>query len=436
MALINSTIIIADDLTGANDTALQFFKKGANARIIIDCDQDFSEAQEVDVWSISTESRNIDKETAVDRVLEVAEKLKENLGIENFYKKIDSTLRGNTGVEIIAMLEATKKDAIVVVPAYIEEGRTTIGGYQLLNGMPIERTQVALDPKAPIFDSYIPNILKKDLNSQLYELIDTIGFDVVTKGAGPITLKLNELIQKDKKIIVIDAMSNTDLEQIVLAMDKSNFDILPCGSAGLAEAISRNSEHNKQKHIEHIPNLPRRIVSGSATQLTHNQIEKLKEERKDAYFVDLSIKDVIQEINEEFIENIVQKLLQGTDVIVHSSNINKEMLDEELSSQLIDEGIAKVEFSNKITDFLSELTYEINLKTSFILVMAGGETSYKCTLKMKSSYLQILDAIAPAIPLCIDMHGKIIVTKSGNFGTNSTLCDILNYFDRLKNEKI
>ena len=72
------------------------------------------------------------------------------------------------------MLEATKKDAIVVVPAYIEEGRATIGGYQLLNGMPIERTQAALDPKAPIYDSYIPNILKKDLNHQLHDLIDVI----------------------------------------------------------------------------------------------------------------------------------------------------------------------------------------------------------------------------------------------------------------------
>ena len=168
MALIDSTIIIADDLTGANDTALQFFKKGSSAKIIIDCNQDFSELENADVWSISTESRNIDKETAVDRVLKVCEILKENLGTETFYKKIDSTLRGNTGLEIIAMLEATKKDAAIVVPAYIEEGRTTIGAYQLLNGLPIERTQCALDPKAPIYDSFIPDILKKDLNSQLH----------------------------------------------------------------------------------------------------------------------------------------------------------------------------------------------------------------------------------------------------------------------------
>ncbi|MBQ8847539.1 MAG: four-carbon acid sugar kinase family protein [Candidatus Gastranaerophilales bacterium] len=432
MALIDSTIIIADDLTGANDTALQFFKKGSSAKIIIDCNQDFSELENADVWSISTESRNIDKETAVDRVLKVCEILKENLGTETFYKKIDSTLRGNTGLEIIAMLEATKKDAAIVVPAYIEEGRTTIGAYQLLNGLPIERTQCALDPKAPIYDSFIPDILKKDLNSQLHDIIDSIGLNIIAKGAGPITLKLNELIQKGKKIIVMDAMSNTDLEQITLAMDKSSYDILPCGSAGLANAINKTNEIQEKKHIEHLPKTARLVISGSATQLTHNQIEKLKEEKKDAFFVDLTIKDIIEEIKEELIEEICEKLSQGIDVIIHSSNINKEILDDELSSQLIDAGITKDEFPSKITDFLSDLTYEINTKADFILIMVGGETSYKCALKINSSYLEILDAIMPAIPLCIDMHGKIIVTKSGNFGLNSTLVDILNYFDKLK----
>ena len=41
MTLIDSTVIIADDLTGANDTALQFFKKGKNAKILFDCNYDF-----------------------------------------------------------------------------------------------------------------------------------------------------------------------------------------------------------------------------------------------------------------------------------------------------------------------------------------------------------------------------------------------------------
>ena len=74
MAIIDSTIIVADDLTGANDTALQFFKSGCKAKIIIDCEQDFSNSQDIDVWAISTESRNIDKKEAVDQCLREAQK--------------------------------------------------------------------------------------------------------------------------------------------------------------------------------------------------------------------------------------------------------------------------------------------------------------------------------------------------------------------------
>ena len=437
MALIDSTVIIADDLTGANDTALQYFKKGCSSKIIIDIDQNFEDTSSVDVWAISTESRNTNEETAVRNVVKVSEKLKNSLNTESFYKKIDSTLRGNTGVEIIALLEVTQKDVALIAPAYIEEGRTTIGGYQLLNGMAIERTQCALDPKAPIYDSYIPDILKKDLNPQLFDLIDVIGFNTVVKGAGPIVLKINELVQKGKKVIVVDALSNTDLEQIALAIEKSNYDILPCGSAGLANALSKTRGEDTNIELNtRIPNYPKLIISGSATQLTAKQIQNLKEEEKNIFFIDLSTKDIIDGIKKEMIDEIVQKLNQGIDVVVHSSDINKELLYEEAENQLIDAGIAKNEFAGKITDYLSDLTFEIEQLSKFILIMIGGETSYKCAIKIDSRYLEVQDAILPAIPLCVDANNKIIVTKSGNFGTNTTLCEILNYFNKIKNENI
>lgn len=431
MTLIGSTIIIADDLTGANDTALQFFKKGCSTKIVIDYNQDFHNDDNVDVWSFSTESRNIDKQTAFERVVEVSKKLKENLNVEKFYKKIDSTMRGNTGVEIVAMLEAIQKDVAIIAPAYIEEKRTTIGAYQLLDGNVIERTQVALDPKAPIFESYIPDILTKDLNSHIKELIGIIGLNIITKGAGPIALKINELVQMGKKIIVVDAMSNTDLEQIALAIDKSQYNILPCGSAGLANAMNKIQENIKKDNFN-IPKLPKFIVSGSATQLTLKQIAKLKEEKKEIFFIDLEIKDIINGLSEENKKNIIENLKNGVDVAIHSSYINKEILDENDLNQLIDAGIPKVEFPSKITDFLSELTLEIQSECNFILVLVGGETSYKCANKINSVYLNVLDAILPAVPLCIDKNNRYIVTKSGNFGTIDTLVKIIDYF----NEKI
>ena len=101
---------------------------------------------------------------------------------------------------------------------------------------------------------------------------------------------------------------------------------------------------------------------------------------------------------------------------------------------MIDAGIAKNEISSKITDYLADLLYEINLKSKFILTTIGGETSYKCAKKLQSTYLEIIDNISPSIPLCVDANGQIIVTKSGNFGNCDTLKEILDYFGKLKTE--
>ncbi len=434
MTLTEPTIIIADDLTGANDTALQFFNQGYSARIIIDFNQDFSSMDNIDVWSVTTESRNADKETAVDRIIRICEKLENKLSFDKVYKKIDSTLRGNTGVETVALLEAVKKEIALIAPAYCEEKRTTIGAYQLLDGVPIERTQCALDPKAPICESYIPDIIKKDLNPAFDSLIGVIDFRTISKGAGPIILKLKELVQKGKKLIVMDAVSNTDLEQIALAINKSSFDILPVGSAGLANAINKINDTDKiNEHIKQLPNLATLVVSGSATQLTLSQIGKLKE-REDIFFVDLSLSDIIEGINDTLTDNISQKLNSKINVVVHSSYLNTEIISEKGQELLIDAGIAKDEISDRITDYLADLLFEINLKSKFILTTIGGETSYKCALKIKSAYLEIIESIMPAIPLCVDANGQIIVTKSGNFGTSDTLNEVLNYFEKLKTE--
>ena len=94
--ILSSTIgIIADDLTGANDTALQFFLKGSNTEILLGYNEELQNHVNVGTWAISTESRNIDKNDAAKTVYDSVTVLKDKLNVEHFYKKIDSTLRGN-----------------------------------------------------------------------------------------------------------------------------------------------------------------------------------------------------------------------------------------------------------------------------------------------------------------------------------------------------
>ena len=432
MAMTGAIGIVADDLTGANDTALQFFIKGSNTEIIFDTDENIQNHPNIGTFALTTESRNINAKEAAQKVWEGAKKLKDNLSVEYFYKKIDSTLRGNIAVETLAMLDAIGYDAAVIAPAFIREGRITIGGYQLLKGVPIERTDAARDSYAPIYDSYIPDILKKQVNESFYDSIATIQLNVIAKGAGPITTKLNELVSGGKKLIVADAVSAIDLEQIVLAITKSQYNILPVGSAGLANALGNvwlplNNSEPVQKII---PKLPKLILSGSKNSMTTAQINKLllDDDINNVYSIDLKLQDILSNDSDAMAERIVHNFGKDNIVIAHVSKIQDETQEEKGKEKLIDEGITKEMLASMITDYLANIAQKVKKMSECILITIGGETSYKCTNAVNCEYLQVVDSILPAISLCMDSNAGFIVTKSGNMGSITALVDIVNYF--------
>ena len=174
MFISNNIGIVADDLTGADDTALQFHLRGANTQILLDYNIFPENKANTQVWAVPTETRNVESAVAYEKVMQATKMMAENLNVEYFYKKMDSTIRGNIAVETLAMLEALGWDAAVIMPAFPQEGRTTIGGYHLLKGIPIERTEFARDPRFPIYESHIPTALRAELNNEQDELVDLI----------------------------------------------------------------------------------------------------------------------------------------------------------------------------------------------------------------------------------------------------------------------
>ena len=330
------------------------------------------------------------------------------------------------------MLEALEWDAAVIIPAFPQEGRTTIGGYHLLKGIPIERTEYARDPRFPIYESHIPTILRSELQNQQDEIVDLIELKTVIKGAGPILKKMNELIENGVKLIVVDAISVTDIEQVVLAMEKSSHKILPCGSAGCAQVLGNIwlpelENHQMEKTI---PTMPKLIVSGSATQCSAAQIQKLQDDEDidNTYFIDLKMEDILEGVNDDIITRVSENLVKDNVVVVHTSNL---IVDSQVISQILFENeLSKNQFVSKIGDYLACLTKKVLFNKDAILITVGGETSFKCCKAINSNSLQMIDAICPAIPLCMDTKAQWIVTKSGNLGNSNTLIDIIKYFER------
>ena len=97
---------------------------------------------------------------------------------------------------------------------------------------------------------------------------------------------------------------------------------------------------------------------------------------------------------------------------------------------MFDNDLSKSQFLSKISEYLAALTKRVLFNKDAILITVGGETSFKCCKAINSNALQIIDAILPAIPLCLDTKAQWVVTKSGNLGNSNTLIDILKYFEQ------
>ncbi|MCQ2744370.1 MAG: hypothetical protein MJ230_06210 [bacterium] len=425
--------IIADDLTGANDTALQFHKKGANTKILLDSDCVPMVKAGTEVWALSSESRNTSAENAILKVKKAVNTFKENFSFDYYYKKIDSTLRGHIALETLTMLLMLEYDASIIIPAFPQEGRITIGGYHLSKSIPIGRTEIAIDPHSPITESHVPTLLKTQLGENSQNLVGEIDLRTVMNGAGPILVKINELLKEGKKLLVADASSLTDIEQIVLAISKCDKKILPSGTAATAQILSKywlgGIEQETETTIK-IGKKPTLIVSGTATQITANQIQKLEQsdDFENINFIALDTQTILEGVSEDLVQRVITNLKSGVTVCIHTSNLIANF--DGFSDDSINAELTKDKLAGLITDFLGEFTKRVMAEIDLILITLGGETSYKCCKAISSNELQLIDEVTSAISLCSDINRNWIITKSGNLGTTNTLIDILGYIKR------
>ena len=425
--------IIADDLTGANDSALQFHLHGAGTQILLNDDIENLKFDGTQTWAISTESRNIPPKDAYEKVKYITQLMLDKFNPDYFFKKIDSTVRGNIAVEILGMLEILNWDASVIIPAFPAEGRVTVGGYHLLRGVPIERTEMARDPFSPICESHLPSLLLSQIGLEYENIVGSLDLKDVMKGAAPILKKLNELIAAGKKLIVVDAVSTTDIEQVLLAMNKSEYKILPAGTASSARILSDMwfADLKKEEVTQTIPELPKLVISGSATEITEAQIRMFEQSLdydENSLCVTLDTETILGGVTDELVDRIVKNLGQENIVVVHTSAVVKNF--DGFSDTSMNAELTRDKLATMITDFLADLTRRVVSQKELILILLGGETSYKCCRAIDANQLQLVDEVAPAIALSVDHNNRWIVTKSGNLGGTNTLIEILNYFEK------
>ena len=257
--------IIADDLTGALDTGVQFSKQGLQTVVVLDGEL----PKGVDVLVTDTESRSDPPNEAYEKVRKASRRF-ERVPI---YKKIDSTLRGNVGPELEAIMDELGFEKAVVAPAFPSNGRTTVQGRQLVHGLPLKETSLAEDPLCPDMD-YIPALLSQ----QVKRNVAHVNLGVVDRG--PTTLAY-EIGSRSEEILVIDATRESHLSSIAQAVYLLGDKCLACGSAGLAQELPGAfcfRGKNLKRREDGRRDFPVLVVAGSRHQATIEQLREAERE--------------------------------------------------------------------------------------------------------------------------------------------------------------
>jgi len=418
-ALKSRIAVVADDLTGACDTGIQFKKYGLDTLVLISpyFIRDLSESE---VVVIDTESRNDHSEVAYGKVKEATRALRD-ADVELFYKKIDSTLRGNVGRELDAMLDVLDADAVIVAPAFPEYGRITVGGYHLVDGVPLGMMEnIAMYEKEPR-NSHIPTILQR----QTKRKVGHITLFKVAAGLEALETEICSRIENGEKMIVVDAVAESDLKTIARVITFSKLNLIACGSAGLAKGIAEVLGVTTRK--------PVMIISGSTNSVTMRQLMRAVE-RPNSLLAEVHAGELLKSREEAEMEvrrvsdEIFKSLSSGIDVIVTSARSRLSVDRTLITGEQL--GLEKVKIREAISKSLGEIVRRVLERAEVAgLVLTGGEVALRVCEAMGIKRLKLEREILPGIPLTTivggDHDGLKVVTKAGGFGGEEALVEII-----------
>jgi len=391
---LNPTIaIVADDLTGSGDTAVQFVRAGWSTHLSIGgADEALSgpATAGVEVLAVTTNSRALPAADAARVIQQNVQQLRA-AGVSRLYKKVDSTLRGAFKAEIDAAREAWGPDTVAVIcPAFPATGRTVEQGILYVNGKPVTETSAATDPVTPVTESHIPTLL---------------GCAHVAAQAGDTPETLAQRIRQAGHTVVVDAASDADLERLARAIGLLGEHALPVGAGGLAVPLARVWAGADQT-------APVVVVVTSQHSAARAQAAALQASGADTWtpsLAQLADDAVWQAWSQPLLQSHAQSPAEAGTVLLLAPEGQLDGLDSE-----------------KVADSLGSLAAQlITTSRAAGVVATGGDGARSVLVALAARGIALVDEVMGGVPLGTLTGGTAaglpVVTKAGGFGTEDVL---------------
>jgi uncharacterized protein YgbK (DUF1537 family) len=381
--------IIADDLTGAADAAAAYGPTHSSC-VILDVDCAWPEAE---ILSINTESRYLAGEQAAAAVTSSVERA---LGQHRrVFKKIDSLLRGNVGVEVAATLarltQGRGKGLAIVAPAFPATGRTTEAGTVKINGVPNTEGSFGGDASAALAaGSLTAEVVGRESSRTTEEL----------------ARHLRNVKERGIDAVVLDASSDQDLKTIAAAAELLDFPALLVGSGGLAGHIAARDEGTAARNAQ-VRHITRTLtVIGSYSGLARQQTEALVEAGSEHITLDHATLD------DTAVPRRVAEAMARTDVVLTPDPMGT-----------VDKSQALV-----VADALARAT-AAGIGHCDALVLTGGETATAVLKALGAGSFTVLGEVEPGVVMSLLPEPlPLLVTKAGAFGDAGTLARTKQFF--------
>lgn len=374
--------LVADDLTGANDAAVQFAAAGWDVRTVRrlgDLDDLVLPEDHPVLVAVTTATRASSDDEAARRTAAAVDALV-RAGSDRLFLKIDSTVRGSIAGQITGALtawEARYPAAIAVIcPAYPDHGRTVSGAQVLVDGVPVAESPAAADPVTPVTVSALDQLIPGSVS---------VRADAV---AG----------QVPSRRIVVDAATNDDLALISLTIDRVGPRAIAVGAAGLAQAMAARWFAPPAHPPLPYPTGQRILVAVSSLhQASHQQIERL-------------------------LETVPGAARAPARAEPHPNAADLVVIATQAARAPWEQGSSSASLARRVAAELRQHPYDA-------MVLIGGDGALAVLDLLGATQLKILGEISAGAPLGIVIGGVAdglpVVTRSGGFGDAGALIDII-----------
>ncbi|MBX3072199.1 MAG: four-carbon acid sugar kinase family protein [Thermomicrobiales bacterium] len=388
--------IIADDLTGAADTAGGLAHHGMSVVLCLDRQPPCP----VDVLAASADTRDAARHEVPDRVGKALAHIRSAGDPASWYHKVDSAFRGHPGLELSLISSTLAKPNVVICPALPSQLRTVVEGEILVNGVPLHETPLGEGKTT----SRIDELLRDDCPAP----ISKIGLDVVRESQKALS---NAITGGFPGIVIIDAETDDDLQAIAAAL--SNLPgTLPAGSAGLAAALGSQLQPQSSCMAPepHTSSKPVLLIIGSAHEASAIQVGIASRGGMPVIRPE-QLETVWSDAERDALASQVQHAVEsGRDTIVTYAGCMRSPLDPHLlARQLASIAVAPIRSGS-----------------TGGLVLTGGDIAAEVCQLIDAGYIWLRGEVAPAVPWGVigagPAAGVPVVTKAGSFGSPTILC--------------